>query len=445
MSDSLKRFTQMGIETLSAEDPTLFDLLEKEFDRQASVLNLVAAASVADPSVLIAESMVTTNVTTEGFPGARFHAGCEIVDEIENLAIERAKKAFKARYANVQPHSGTSANQIVIFSVLRPGDTILGLELNSGGHLTHGSKASSSGQYFNAVGYGLDVDGLIDYQQVEQLALEHKPKLIICGASAYPRIIDFERFRQISDQAGALLMADISHIAGLVAAGVHPSPIDQAHFTTTSTYKQLYGPRGGMILMGKDHDSPSINGKKSLSDMIQRATFPFFQGTPNLSAIAAKARALDLIERPEFRELAQRIIDNAQVLARIFVDKGYKVLTGGTDNHMILMDVFSNGTTGIVAERALEECGIITNKNRIPGDTKSAMIASGMRLGTNTVALLGMGMQEMQICAELVDRVLSSISVLGDKEYSIDDDIRSSVISEVRSLRRKFPIPRYQM
>src|SRR5579859_1649814 len=250
--DLLAEFAQRGIDRLREGDPALYDLLLQEHHRQNETLAMIAASSIADPSVLICEGMATTNVTAEGYPGARFHAGCRCVDGIERLAIERARRAFAAQYANVQPHSGTSANEIVLFALLQPGDTVLGLGLNSGGHLTHGSKASVSGQYFSAIEYGLDQEQRIDYAQVERLAHEFRPKLIICGASAYPRQIDFARFRAIADQVGAFLLADISHIAGLVVAGQHPSPIDHAHVTTTSTYKQLYGPRGGLILMGKD-------------------------------------------------------------------------------------------------------------------------------------------------------------------------------------------------
>ncbi len=441
----LTEFAHRGIELLRQDDPVLYELLDQEYLRQTNTLAMIAASSIADPSVLACESMVTSNVTTEGYPGARFHAGCKFVDEIERLAIERAKNVFQARYANVQPHSGTSANQIVTFSLLKPGDTILGLELNSGGHLTHGSKASVSGQYFNAIGYGLNHDGLIDYDQVYRLAQELKPKLIISGASAYPRIIDFKRFREIADEVGAYLLADISHIAGLVAAGEHPSSIDHAHFTTTSTYKQLYGPRGGLILMGKDYDRPSPDGKKTLSEMIQRAVFPFFQGTPSLNTIAAKARALAIVATPGFKRLAKRIVTDAEALAKCFADKGYRVLTGGSDNHIVLIDVLQRGVTGVIAERALEACNIIVNKNRIPGDKKSALITSGMRLGTNSLALRGMGRNEMPLCADLTDLVLSSVKVFGEQDYELDKAIKESVEGEVKELCRRHPIPRYSI
>ena len=440
---AVAQILRQGVETLGREDPALFGLLERESQRQQNILAMVAASSVADPSVLVCEATATANVTTEGYPGARFHAGCEVVDEIERLAIERAKTAFGARYANVQPHSGSSANAVVIFSLLRPGETILGMELGSGGHLTHGAPASVVGQYFNAVGYGVDERGLIDYDQVRRLALAHRPKLIICGASAYPRTIDFAAFREIADRAGAYLMADISHIAGLVAAGEHPSPIDHAHFTTTSTYKQLFGPRGGLVLMGRDHESPEPNGKGSLSNLVQRAIFPFFQGTPHLNGIAAKARALGLVGAPEFKKVARRIVADAKALSDRFLEEGYRVLTGGTDNHMVLIDVWARGITGVIAERALEECNVIINKNKIAGDKKSAFVTSGIRLGTNSLALRGMGPDEMSVCAGLIHGVLSSLEVHGDKSYTLIPVIKASVRARVEELCGEFPLPRY--
>jgi glycine hydroxymethyltransferase len=439
----LAEFGLIGNVMLSKEDPTLYKLLNQEYYRQIHSLVMVAASSIADPSVLACEGAVASNVTTEGYPGARFHAGCEIVDQIEQLAIERAKIAFQAQYANVQPHSGTSANQIVIFNLLKPGETLLGLELNSGGHLTHGARASISGQYFNTIGYSLTPNGFIDYEQVYALAQRFKPKLIICGASAYPRIIDFKRFREIADSVGAFLLADISHIAGLVAADEHPSPINHAHFTTTSTYKQLYGPRGGLILIGKDYTHPAPDGKRTLSEMIQRAVFPFFQGTPNLNTIAAKARALALITNPNFKMLAGRIVTNAKALAKNLSEKGYKVLTGGSDNHLILLDILANGATGLIAERALEECNIVVNKNRIPGDKKSASITSGLRLGTNTLALRGMGENEMALCADLIDSVLSSVTILGERDFKLDVHAKKSVRHSVEEICWRFPIPDY--
>ncbi len=439
----LSEFARDGVRRLAAEDPGLFDLLSREYQRQLSTLSMVAASSIADPSVLACAGAVAANVTTEGYPGRRYHAGCEFVDGIENLAIERAQTAFGARYANVQPHSGSSANQVVLFSLLKPGDRMLGLDLDCGGHLTHGARANISGQYFEAFAYGLDADGWIDYTQVRDLALRHRPKVIICGASAYPRTIDFARFRQIADEAGAVLLADISHISGLVAAGCHPSPIDHAHYTTTSTYKQLYGPRGGLVLSGRDSDQRVPGQRGTFSDLVQRAVFPLMQGTPILNAIAAKARALAIVATPQFKELARMIVADAQALANGFLRKGYRVLTGGTDNHMVLIDVSVNGLTGAIAERALEECGVIVNKNRIPNDTRGPLVASGVRFGTNTLALRGMTPQTMAACVDLVECVLSSLEPIGETQYRIDPYVVRVVRDEVGRLCGRYPIPRY--
>lgn len=445
MSEStLAKFVQKGIEHLFKDDPLLYELLDQEYHRQANVLTMVAASSIVHPSVLICDAMVPMNVTAEGYPKARFHAGCKFIDKIEQLAIDRAKTAFGAQYANVQAHSATTANQIVMCSLLKPGDTLLGMELNSGGHLTHGAKPSISGQYFNSIGYGLNEEGGIDYDQIHRFAHQFKPELIICGTTAYPRLIDFKRFREIADEVGALLLADITHIAGLVVAGLHPSPIDHAHFTTTCTHKQLYGPRGGLILMGKDYDTPSPVGKGTLSETIQKAVFPFFQGAPNLNSISAKARTLERVVKPEFKELAKRIVVDAKALAKNFTDKGYHVITGGTDNHIVVLDVLSSsGITGVIAERALEESDIIVNKNQIPGDKKSAFITSGIRLGTNSLALREMDPSEMAQCAELVHRVLSSVKALGVRKYKLDKAVVESVRASVKQLCRRFPIPCY--
>ncbi len=439
----IAEFALQGIELLHRDDPILYDLLDREYRRQTATLTMIAASSIASPSVLTCEGTSLSNVTTEGYPGARFHAGCEIVDEVERLAIARARAAFRARHANVQPHSGSSANEIIMFNLLKPGDTVLGLGLSSGGHLTHGARLSVSGQYFNAVGYGLTEEGLLDYERVYELALTHRPKLIICGASAYPRKIDFRRFREIADEAGAYLLADISHIAGLVATGLHPSPIDHAHFTTTSTYKQLFGPRGGLILLGKESESPAPDGLGTLTDLVQRAVFPFFQGTPYLNTIAAKARALAMIITPWFEGVIKRIVINAKALARRLLEREYRVLTGGTDNHIVLVNVLENGVTGLIAERALEECNIAVNRNKIPGDTKNALITSGVRLGTNSLALRGMGPDDMAVCADLIHRVLTSVRVNGDVEYELDKNARAEVRDAVREICKRFPYPHY--
>ena len=439
----LGRIAIEGIKTLASLDPMLYELLAQEYHQQTHTLSLVAASGVAAPSVLTCQGSVATNITTEGYPGKRFHGGCEFVDQIEQLAIERAKAAFNAQYANVQPHSGTSANEIVLFSILKPGDIILGMELNCGGHLTHGSPVSISGSCFRAIGYGVNDEGFIDYEQIAVLSRKFRPKLIIAGASSYPRKIEFVKFRQIADEVGAYLLADISHIAGLVAAGEHESPVDCAHFTTMSTYKQLGGPRGGLILMGKDFDLPSPDGKQTLASMIQRAVFPYFQGTPNLSAISAKACALAIVGTSEFKNWARMVMQDAAALAQHLLDRQYRVLTGGTDNHMVLVDIHARGITGFVAEKALGDCGIIVNKNRIPNDRKDAMTTSGLRLGTNIAASRGMGVEQMAACAGLIDEVLSSTAALSDRTYHLDSGVKQSAQAAVARFCKQFPISGY--
>jgi len=446
MSDTLLgSLLARGVDLLVQEDPLLAELLEREMVRQSEVLNLVAASSVTDPTVLACTASTAVNVTGEGYPGARFHAGCAVVDEIESLAIERAKAVFGARYANVQAHSAAIANEIVLFSLLHPGDTLLGMDLAAGGHLTHGARVSVSGRVFRSIGYGIRPEGTIDYDQVRDLALLHRPRLIICGTTAYPRTIDFARFRAIADEVGAWLLADVTHIAGLVAAGLHPSPIDHAHVTTTCTQKQLYGPRGGLILIGREADTPSPGALgKTLADSMQKGVFPLFQGTPMPNVIAAKARALARLTTPEFRELARRIVEDARALAAAFLATGYRVVAGGTDNHLVILDVQeSAGVSGLVAERALESCHIVANKNRIPGDPRSAVITSGVRLGTNSLALRGLGAPEMEETAALMRRVLAAVRPLGERDYELDGTVREAVIADVKDLCRRFPVPRY--
>ncbi|MCP2166910.1 serine hydroxymethyltransferase [Goodfellowiella coeruleoviolacea] len=428
-----------GAQRLRHQDPVLHDLLEREQRRQSDTLAMIASASWSDPSVLACEGSASGNITTEGYPGRRYHAGCEVVDEIERLAIDRAKAAFGARYANVQPHSGSTANQLVMTALLNPGDLVMGLELAAGGHLTHGSAVSFSGRYFRSVSYGVDEQGLLDYAQIERLAVEHRPKLIICGASAYPREIDFARFREIADHVGAFLLADISHIAGLVAAGVHPSPVDHAHVTTTSTYKQLYGPRGGLVLVGRDADL-RVHGRP-LTAVLQNAVFPYFQGTPRINGIAAKARAFDQLNTPEFRLLATRILGTARTLAAELAARGWPIVTGGTDNHMVLADVGARGLTGAIAEQALESCGIIVNRNKIHNDGRPARIAGGIRFGTNILALRGMDDAAIAECAAIVDQVWTSLTPLDDTDFLLPDQVRQSARAAVATLCWRFPLP----
>ncbi|WP_330299322.1 serine hydroxymethyltransferase [Streptomyces sp. NBC_00503] len=431
---------RIGIGSLHETDPELAAMLDAEVSQQNSTLAMIASASIADPSVLAVGGAALSNVTAEGYPGARYHPGAQQFDRVENLAVERAKRLFGARYANVQAHSCSSANLAVLSALMRPGDTLLGLDLDSGGHLTHGSRASVSGRHYNAVSYGLDESGRIDFARLEELALEHRPRVLIAGASAYPRTVDFARFRAIADSVGAYLLADISHIAGLVAAGLHPSPIDVAHITTTSTYKQLGGPRGGLILSGVEYTTPGPDGRTPLSRLIQRAVFPQSQGTPSPASIAAKARAFAMAAEPAFRETARLILLNAQALAAELSALGYRVLTGGTDNHMVLIDTTGVGLTGVTAERALEECGILANRNRIPGDTKPPLVTSGLRLGTNILAQRAMGPVEMRECAQLLHTVLSGTRLQSDTDYLIDPALVATVREEVRWLCARHPL-----
>ncbi len=443
MTGILESFAAAGWEQLAATDPALYDLLEREHRRQGEVLMMVASSSVAESGALACIGSTAINVTGEGYPGQRFQAGCQVVDAIEQLAVRRAKAAFGARYANVQPHSATTANQIVMFSLLEPGDTILGLDLKCGGHLSHGAKVSISGRYFHAVAYGLDGSGHIDFAAARELAVEHRPKLIVCGTTAYSRTLDFSRFRQIADEVGAYLLADMTHIAGLVAAGLHPSPIDQAHFTTTCMHKQLCGPRGGLILMGRDHDSPGPRDLRSLAAAIDRGVFPLVQGTPAPNAIAAKAFALARLGTPEFRALAERILSCSRGMAQALTAAGYSLVGGGSDNHIVLVDLTSRGISGVVAERALEQSGIIVNKNLVPGDRRPATVASGIRLGMNSLAARGMAAAEMAECSGLIDRVLGATRAASDTDYVLDPATAESVAERVRELCRRFPLAGY--
>ncbi len=437
------RFLEAGVARLEKEDPELHRILSAEYERQAEVLTMVASSSITDPSSLVCEASTAMNVTAEGYPGARFHAGCVHIDEIESLAIERAKKAFGARYANVQVMSATNANEVVMFSTMKPGDTLLGMDLDSGGHLTHGSKASISGQVFEAVGYGLTEDERLDYDQAHALALEHKPKLIICGTTAYSREIDWARFREIADEVDAFLLADITHIAGLVAAGLHPNPVDHAHFTTTCTHKQLYGGRGGLILIGKDLERMAPGGKFTLEQIIQKKVFPFFQGAPNQSSIASKARGLAIVASPGFRAVAELVVALSTALADAFQKLGYRVITEGTDNHIVVVDVMAKGISGVNAEKALEDCGIVVNKNRIPYDQKPPTITSGIRLGSNGLAIRLMEPADMEECVQLIHRILSSMEQKDDRNWSLDPALHQEVRSQVLALCHRRPISTY--
>ena len=432
------------LNALRKTDPRVYELLTREYDRLQHTIQLIAAENQCSRAVLAALGSVVQNKTTEGFPGARYHGGCEVVDDIETLAAARAKETFGAQYANVQPHSGTGANQIILTAMLDRGDKILSLGVDQGGHLSHGAKASFSGKFFDVENYYVDRQTfLLDYDVIRAKALKVRPKLVICGASAYSRTIDFEKFRAIADDVGAYLMADISHIAGLVIAGAHPSSIDFAHFTTTSTYKPG-GPRGGLILMGRDFDRKIKLGGKSmvLWEHIDRTTFPGVQGTPYLNNAAAKAIFFKETLSEAYRVRQFKIISNAQRLAGALIDLGYDVLTGGTDNHMVLMNV-SNlrpGLTGAAAQKALEQCGIVVNMNRLPYDTRSAGVTSGLRLGTPIVTRNGMGDAEMNAIAGLIDAVLRGAELLGEMDCRVDDRLKDRITAKVVELCQTFPM-----
>jgi len=432
------------LDALSQADLHVYDLLRAEYERLQNTIQLIAAENQCSQAVLAALGSVVQNKTTEGFVGARYHAGCDVVDNIETLAMSRAKEAFGAKYANVQPHSGTAANQIVLTAMLERGDKILSLGIDQGGHLSHGARASFTGKFFDVENYYVDeATFLLDYDAIRARAICVKPKLIVCGASAYSRTIDFAKFRAIADEVGAYLLADISHIAGLIAAEAHPSPINHAHFTTTSTYKPG-GPRGGLILMGRDFDTRIKvgAGQITLADNIDKTTFPGVQGTPYLNNVAAKAVFFKEMLSDEYRARQFKIIANAQSLAWAMAERGCDVLTGGTDNHMLLIDVGSlrPNLTGLIAQKALEQCGLIVNMNRLPYDTRPASITSGIRLGTPIVTRNKMGPDQMKTIAALIDAVLRGIETIGETEYKIGDTLRTNVKEEVINLSRKFPM-----
>jgi len=432
------------LDALRKEDERIHELITKEYERQRNTLQLIAAENQCSQAVLAALGSVVQNKTTEGFVGGRFHGGCQVVDEVEKLAIDRAKQTFEAQYANVQPHSGTGANHIVLTALLQKGDRILSLGLDQGGHLSHGASVSFTGKFFEVHNYYVDRESfLLDYEEIRDKAFQVKPKLIICGATAYSRTIDFEKFREIADEVGAYVLADVSHISALVIAGAHPSPIDHVHFTTTSTYKPG-GPRGGLIVMGKDYDQDIKVGTKTIPlwKHIQRTTFPGVQGTPYLNNIAAKAVFFKETLSEEYRDRQFRVIENAQALAGALLDFGFDVITGGTDNHMVLVNVahFRAGLTGIIAQKCLEDCGIIVNRNRLPYDKKSPAVTSGIRLGTPIVTRNGMGPEQMKTIAALIASVLKTVQPVGLTEYRADSSFASETKARVAELCRAFAL-----
>ena len=408
------------LRSLGDVDPDIKKVLIDEENRQMNVVELIASENLVSKAVLEAAGSVLTNKYAEGYPGKRYYGGCEYVDIAENLARDRAKDIFGAEHANVQPHSGAQANTAVYFAVLKPGDTVLGMNLAHGGHLTHGSPVNISGQYYNFVAYGVDPETeTIDYDQVRSIALEHKPKLIVAGASAYPRIIDFEKFRAIADEAGSLLMVDMAHIAGLVAAGLHPSPVPYAQFVTTTTHKTLRGPRGGMILCGQEWAAA-----------IDKAVFPGIQGGPLMHIIAAKAVAFKEAMEPSFKDYQTQVVKNAKALAEGLKKRGFRLVSGGTDNHLILVDLTPKGVTGKQAEQSLDKVGITVNKNAIPFDKRKPTITSGIRIGTPAVTTRGMKEPEMELIASLIDRTIS------ERE---NEEVLNEIAQEVLDLTSKFP------
>lgn len=389
----------MNLENLKLTDLEVFEAIQKEVERERENIVLIASENYVSPSILEVQGSVFTNKYAEGYPGKRYYGGCEYADIVENLAIERAKELFNAEHVNVQPHSGTQANMAVYFSMLKPGDTILAMSLSHGGHLSHGASVNFSGTFYRIATYGVNRDtGYIDYEEVRRLAGEHKPKMIIAGASAYSRIIDFKTFSEIAKEAGAYFMADIAHIAGLVAVGLHPSPMPYADFVTTTTHKTLKGPRGGMIMC-----------KEEYAKAVDKMIFPGIQGGPLVHVIAAKAVALKEAMNTEFRDYQTMVVKNAKRLANDLLGKGFKIISGGTDNHMMLVDLINKGTTGKDAEEALGMAGITVNKNAVPFDERPPTIASGIRLGTPCVTTRGMGEAEMTEIADIITSVIQSI------------------------------------
>jgi glycine hydroxymethyltransferase len=407
-------------EALRAGDPEIADLIEKEIQRQNEGLELIASENFVSPAVLEAMGSPLTNKYAEGLPGKRYYGGCEVVDEVEQLAIDRAKELFGADHANVQPHSGAQANYAAMTAFLKPGDTFLGMDLSNGGHLTHGSPVNFSGMLFRAVSYGVTDDGLLNYDDMRRKAREHRPKLVLAGYSAYSRIIDFAAFAEIAKEIGAIFMVDMAHFAGLVAAGVHPSPVPHADIVTTTTHKTLRGPRGGLILCRAEH-----------AKAIDKSLFPGSQGGPLEHVIAAKAVCFKEALDPAFKRYASQIVANAKFLAAALSKRGFHIVSGGTDNHLMLVDLRNRGLTGKVAQNALDAAGITVNKNTVPKETQSPFVTSGVRIGTPAVTTRGMKEPEMERIAGFIDRVLRAPE---------DQSVLNTVRGEVRELANAFPL-----
>jgi len=418
-------------------DTLIFDLIEEEKERQEGGLELIASENFVSKQVMEAAGSVLTNKYAEGLPGKRYYGGCEIVDEIETIAIDRAKQLFNAEWANVQPHSGAQANAAVFLAVLKPGDKILGFDLSHGGHLTHGSSVNSSGKLYDPYFYGVNKEtGLIEYDELEKTALREKPKLIICGASAYSRDWDYEFIRKVADKIGALVLADISHPAGMIARGLLKDPLPHCHIVTTTTHKTLRGPRGGLILLGKDFENPfGIKTPKGetrmMSSLLDMAVFPGIQGGPLEHTIAAKAIAFAEALSDEYMEYILQVKKNAQAMAKAFIDKGYEIISGGTDNHLMLIDLRNKNINGKVAERVLGEAGITVNKNMVPFDDKSAFTTSGIRVGTAAVTTRGLKEKEMQTIVNLIDEALMNPE---------NEEKLAAIHDQVNELMERFPL-----
>ena len=419
-------------------DIDIYNILQKEVSREDHTLELIASENFVSYPILEMAGGVMTNKYAEGYPGARYYGGCEHVDEAENLARDRAKKLFNCEYVNVQPHSGSQANMAVLMTFLNVGDTIMGLDLAHGGHLTHGSHVNFSGKLYNSVSYYVNKDtGRVDFNSVRSTAKEYKPKLIICGGSAYPRHIEFEHFREIADEIGAFLMADIAHPSGLVAASLHPSPMKYCDIITTTTHKTLRGPRGGMIMMGKDIENkwgivaPKSGRTKLVSELLDSTVMPGIQGGPLMHIIAAKAIAFNEALQPDFKVYAQQVIDNAKTMSEALLSKDYKLISGGTDTHVVLIDLSNKNVTGKVAEQSLEKAGITVNKNMVPFDKRSPFVTSGVRIGSPAITTRGMKQDEMVKIIDFIDEIITNI----ENESVID-----KVKTEVQSLCSSFPL-----
>lgn len=428
------------MENLKKQDPEIFAAICGEIDRQELKLELIASENFVSKAVLEAAGSVMTNKYAEGYPGKRYYGGCEYVDVAEDLARDRVKELFQCGYANVQPHSGSQANMAVYFTYLKPGDTILGMNLAHGGHLTHGSSVNFSGKMYHVISYGVSREtGRIDMDEVAVLAKEHQPKMIVVGASAYSRFYEFDKFREIADATGAILFADVAHPAGLIAAGLHPSPIPYCDVVTSTTHKTLRGPRGGLILMGKDSENkmglvaPKSGRTKMMSELVDSTVMPGIQGGPLMHIIAAKAVAFAEALQPSFKTYAQQIINNAKTLSQALIEKGYKVVSGGTDNHVFLVDLTNKAITGKDAENALHNAGMTVNKNMVPYDEKSPFVTSGIRLGTAALTTKGLRENEMKMIASFIDRVLREIDNAAEQ---------TAVLNEVKELAAKFPLYR---